>query len=87
MDETGIPLDHRSPRVLAKKGQKKVKFCSTGNKSQVTVGCINAVGQALPLFVVFDAKNLNMQWCVDEVPGTTYGLINNGWKDMKLFKG
>ena len=24
MDETGIPLDHRSPRVLAKKGQKKV---------------------------------------------------------------
>ena len=63
MDETGIPLDHRSPRVLAKKGQKKVRYCSTGNKSQVTVvGCINAVGQALPPFVVFDAKNLNMQW-------------------------
>ena len=88
MDETGIPLDHRSPRVLAKKGQKKVRYCSTGNKSQVTVvGCINAVGQALPPFVVFDAKNLNMQWCVDEVPGTTYGLSDNGWMDMKLFKG
>ena len=88
MDETGIPLDHRSPRVLAKKGSKKVRYCSTGNKSQVTVvGCINAVGQALPPFVVFDAKNLNMQWCVDEVPGTTYGLSDNGWMDMKLFKG
>ena len=45
MDESGIPLDHRSPCVLARKGQKK----STGNKSQITiVGCINATGQALP---------------------------------------
>ena len=81
MDETAIPLDHRSPRVLAKKGQKKVRYCSTGNKSQVTVvGCINAIGQALPPFVVFDAKNLNMQWCEDEVPGTTYGLSDK-WLD------
>ena len=24
MDETGIPLDHRSPCVLVKKGQKKL---------------------------------------------------------------
>ena len=61
MDETGIPLDHHSPRVLAKKGSKKVRYCSTGNKSQVTVvGCINTVGQALPPFVVFDAKNLKV---------------------------
>ena len=51
MDETGIPLDHCSPRVLAKRGQKKVRYCSTGNKSQITVvGCINAIGQALPPF-------------------------------------
>ena len=53
MDESGIPLDHRSPCVLARKGQNK----STGNKSQITiVRCINATGQALPLFIVFDAK-------------------------------
>ena len=24
VDETGMPLDHRTPRILAKKGQKKV---------------------------------------------------------------
>ena len=41
MDESGIPLDHHSPCVLARKGQKK----STGNKSQITiVGCINVTG-------------------------------------------
>ena len=49
MDESGVPLDHRSPRVLARKGQKKIRYCSTGNKPQTTVvGCINAIGQAHP---------------------------------------
>ena len=48
VDETGMPLDHRAPHILAKKGQKKVRCATSGNKSQVTVvGCINAVGQAL----------------------------------------
>ena len=35
MDESGVPLDHCSPRVLARRGQKKVRYCSTGNKSQL----------------------------------------------------
>jgi len=62
VDETGMPLDHPAPCILAKKGQKKVQYATSGNNSQVTVvGCINAVGQALPPFVIFDAKNLNME--------------------------
>jgi len=86
MDETGVLLDHRSPCVLARKGQKKVRYCSTRNKSQITVvGCINATGQALPPFVVFDAKNLNIQWTTGEVPGTTYGLSESGWMDNIIF--
>ena len=75
MDESGIPLDHHSPCVLARKGQNK----STGNKLQITiVRCINATGQALSPFIVFDAKYLNIQWTDGEVPGTTYGLSNSG---------
>ena len=82
-----MPLDHHSPHVLARKGQKKVRYCSTGNKSHITiVVCINAIGQALPPFIIFDAKNLNMKWAVGEVPGTTYGLSDSGWMDMDLFK-
>ena len=36
MDETGVPLDPRPPKVTAAKGQKKVRYCSSGNnpKSQ-----------------------------------------------------
>ena len=43
IDESGIPLDHRPPRVLTRKGQRKVRYCISGNKSQITiVGCVNA---------------------------------------------
>ena len=50
------------------------------------VGCINAIGQALPPFIIFNAKNLNLDWTDGEVPGTMYGLIENRWIDMVLFK-
>ena len=50
------------------------------------MGCINAIGQALPPFIIFDAKNLNIEWTKGEVPGTTYGLSHSGWMDMQLFK-
>ena len=87
VDESGMPLEQQSPRVVARKGKKKVRYCTSGNKSQITiVGCINAIGQAMPPFIIYDAKNLNMDWTKEEVPGTTYGLSDNGWIDMELFK-
>jgi len=39
----------------------------------------------MALFIIFD---VNVEWARDEVCGTTctYGLSNNGWIDMILFK-
>ena len=88
IDETGMPLEHHPPKVVAKKSQKKVRCRTSGNKSQITViGCISATGQAIPPFVIFDAKSLNMDWTKGEIPGTTYGLSDKGWVDTELFKG
>ena len=39
----------------------------------------------MPPYVIFDAKNLNMDWTEEELPGTTYGLSSNSWIDMELF--
>ena len=82
-DEVGVPLDHRPPHVIVKKGQIKVRYRSSGNKNQVTVvACVNTIGSAVPPYVIFDA---NMDWTEGEIPGTTYGLSSNGWIDMELF--
>ena len=88
VDETGIALDGHAPRVIAKRGQKKVRYRTSGNRSQLTViACVNASGQCIPPFVIFDAKRLNMEWRKGEVVGTAYGLSSNGWVDSELFRG
>ena len=49
VDETEMLLDHRAPRVVTKRGQKKVRCHTLGNKSQVTViACVSATGQVVP---------------------------------------
>ena len=88
VDETGMPLDHRAPKVVAGRGQKKVRYRTSGNKSQITViGCVSASGHAIPPFVIFDAKSLNKEWTKGEVPGSTYGMSSKGWVDTELFQG
>ena len=45
MDESGMPLDHRPIWIVEKKGQKKVRYQTSGNKKQITVvSCTSAVG-------------------------------------------
>ena len=88
VDETGLSLDHIPPKVVTQKGHKKVRCRTSGNKSQITViSCVSATGQAVPPFVIFDAKRLNVYWTKGEIPGTTYGLSNKGWVDGELFRG
>jgi len=60
MDEAGMPLEPRPPKVIAAKGLKKVRYQTSGQKQQITViGCGSATGQALPPFIIFAAKQIN----------------------------
>ena len=86
MDESGMPLDYKQPKRIAPKGMKKVHGLSTGNKSQITiVACGNAAGPTLPPMVIFKGERFNHEWSVGEVPGTLYGMSENGWIDQELF--
>ena len=85
MDESGMPLDPKSPKVVVERGSVAAAVGS-GNKSQVTiVGCVNAVGACIPPMVVWNRKTLAPELTEGEVPGTTYGLSSNGWMDQELF--
>ena len=86
MDETGMPLDPRPPKVVAHKGVKKVPYRCSGQKSQITiVGCASATGHAIPPFIIFAAKQLNSAWMKDEVAGSRYAVSDKGWIDQELF--
>ena len=87
VDKTGMPLNHSAPKIVTGRGHK-VRYRTLGNKSRITViGCVSAMGHAIPPFVIFDSKSLNMEWREGEVPGTSYGLSNKGWVDTELFRG
>ena len=86
MDETGMPLNPVSPKVVACKEAKHPVASTTGDRSQITVvSCCNAAGYAMPPMVIFDRKKLAPELTLGEVPGTLYGLSSNGWIDRDLF--
>ena len=58
-DESGMPLQHKVPKVISAKGCKKVRQVSSGNKTQITIlGCASAAGQVIPPMVVFTGNIL-----------------------------
>ena len=79
-DETGFPLNPKSLKVVDEMSSKTTN-CVTGNtKSQITVMvCTSAAGYAIPPFVIFSRKSFNHELAKGEVPGTLYGLSDNGW--------
>ena len=86
MDETGMPLEPRPPKIVAKKGAKKIRYRTSGQKAQITViGCGNAVGQAQPPFTIYAAKQLNELWTRDSIAGSRYAVSDKGWIDQELF--
>ena len=88
VDESGMLLDFKTPNVVVETGSKKVRYRQGGKKGQVTiVACVNAVGQAIPQMIIFDAKNLKHAWTNNEVPGAKYGLSDNGWINVRKMTG
>ena len=82
MDESGVPLDPKSPRIVAERGSGAVTIGS-GNKSQVTG--VSAAGFSMPPMVIWDRKTLAPELTHGEVEGTMYGLSGSGWMDRELF--
>ena len=86
VDEAGMPLDPRKPRVVAKLGTKKVRVMGSGNKHQITVvACASATGYVIPPMVIFEGKNLKREWLHNEVTGTVYAMSDKGWINAPLF--
>lgn len=85
-DETGLPLNPPSLRVVQKVGAKNPSYITGSDKSQITVlACTNAAGYAVPPFVIFDRLTWNPKLAEGEVAGSYYGLSKNGWINSELF--
>ena len=85
LDETGMPLDPKPPKVVTVRGAKHAATVSTGSKSQITVlSCCNAAGYVIPPLVIFKQK-VTPELAFGEAPGTVYGQSKSGWMTMEIF--
>lgn len=85
-DESGFPLDYKPSKVAARRGCKHPTTVISGDKGQITVlACASAAGITIPPMVIFDRKTLKQELAHGEVPGTMYGLTDNGWSNAELF--
>lgn len=68
-----LSIDHLVylPRKVSEKSGTVLQAIKV--KLQV-IGCVSAAGQAIPPFVIYDSKSLNIEWTRGEVAETTYGL-------------
>ena len=82
-DESGMPLEHKLPKIIAEKGTKKVRQISSGNKTQITM--LACRSSYTPYGCFFSGKKFNHDLSKGEVPGTLYGMSDSGWMDQELF--
>ena len=86
-DESGFLLEHKPSKCIGLRGQRDLTCITSGNKTQLTVlSACSASGYVLPPMIIFDCKRLNPVFTIGEVPGTSYGLLKNGWIDSELFE-
>ena len=69
-DETGVPLNPRTGRVIVERGCSHPYVATSGDKTQLTVlACVSATGYVLPPTVVLDRKKINSEifeeWLTD----------------------
>jgi hypothetical protein len=85
VDETGISVDHNSPKILAKVGSNP--HCVTSGKSATTtvMAAVSALGETIPPYVIFKAERLSKEVRSDGIPGTVYTPSPTGWSNSKLF--
>ena len=86
-DESGFPLEHKPGKLIGMRGQKDLHTTTSGDKAQLTVlACVSASGYPLPPLIIFDRKRLKPELTEGQIPGTIYGLSDNGWIDSEIFE-
>ena len=87
MDETGMLLEPKAPKLVCRAGSRNPVSISSGDKSQISVvGCVTAGDICIPPMVIYDRKILHQDMSKGEIAGTMYGLSSNGWMDQELYR-
>ncbi|XP_065575434.1 uncharacterized protein LOC136036966 [Artemia franciscana] len=87
LDETGATTVQRQPNVIAPKGHKQVGQVTSAERGELTTVCctINAQGNFLPPYFVFQGKDLAPSLMNGAPPGSGGSGSTKGWMTSDIF--
>ena len=87
VDETGISVNQKPKKILAKKGKKTVGVVTSLEKGKTitAVCCVSAAGAYCPPFLIFPRKRFKAE-LLDGGPAGAIGVANeSGWVNEDVF--
>lgn len=87
VDETGISAVQRNSRILAPKGVKQVRKCTSGERGSLTtiINACSAAGNYVPPFFIFKRKRLNPLLMKQNNSNMVAFVSDSGWISEQLF--
>ena len=86
-DETNVTNDPGSKTVVVRHGQNQIERKTQHSKTSTSIMlCGNAVGQFLPLMVVYKKENLYQNWVRGGPKNAVYEVTPSGWFDNRTFE-
>lgn len=86
-DETGLTTVQRPTKVIAAKGVKQVGAVTSQERGQLVTACctINALGNAIPPFMIFPRVHFKSNMLIGAPPGTAGTAYPSGWMTCDNF--
>ena len=87
IDETGLTTVHKPVKVIAGKGVKQVGQVTSAERGTLVtmVGCINALGNFIPPFLIFPRVHFRSHMLKGAPTGTKGDANPSGWINTEIF--
>ena len=87
MDENGLPLNNRPPKILAEKGKKQVLSLSSVERGEnvTVVACCNASGSYIPPLIIFKGKRQKPEMQTNLPNGSLVCMSQIGYTNEDIF--
>ena len=83
MDETGLQLDFKPPKIVAARGAKHLQSRTSGKREAITViAAVNAAGKTIPLHLIPKGKTIKslQAFNTSDAPvGSKWSVSETGW--------
>ena len=86
IDESGFSPEHNPQRIVYLKGKTPTAIASPRSTMVTCIGAVNAIGNAIPPFLVHKGVRFTDDLIKGATPGCDVVMSKNGWSNSNIFQ-